>query len=294
MFGDLEPSIKLLHFIPVILVYSLKLIITFSYSYSYVFQITYTTPGFFIIQIITIFLFYFSLTLATISYTLAVFTDPGNIRSEWHQSNEEGKEELYCRKCNRMRPERSHHCSICKRCVLKMDHHCPWIANCVGFYNQKFFVLFLFYSSLGTIISGVTLMTKLDKIDFKNQDKPNLYVQAEPFSRQDSHSIDFFPPFIIMTGVILSITIFVAVSVLLTIHLYLVFNNLTTIEKNIYNTKNKNIYAFDSKWFNFKTVFGFNVRLWFLPYFKSNKYNKGHSFERPSDLSNRLVNENIN
>ena len=62
----------------------------------------------------------------------------------------------------------------------------------------------------------------------------------------------------------------------------------------IYNTKNKNIYAFDSKWFNFKTVFGFNVRLWFLPYFKSNKYNKGHSFERPSDLSNRLVNENIN
>ena len=95
MFGDLESSIKLLHFVPLILVYSLKLIIIFYYSY--LLQVTYTTPGFFIIQIITIFSFYFSLTLATISYTLAVFTDPGNIPSEWHKSNEEGKEELNCR-----------------------------------------------------------------------------------------------------------------------------------------------------------------------------------------------------
>lgn len=30
-----------------------------------------------------------------------------------------------------------------------MDHHCPWTGNCIGQNNHKYFILFLFYATVG-------------------------------------------------------------------------------------------------------------------------------------------------
>ncbi|KAJ6232484.1 palmitoyltransferase zdhhc16 [Anaeramoeba flamelloides] len=57
----------------------------------------------------------------------------------------------YCKKCDYIKPPRSHHDSVTGKCVLKMDHYCVWINDCVGHYNHKFFLLFLMYLSLGCL-----------------------------------------------------------------------------------------------------------------------------------------------
>mmetsp|Transcript_17651 Transcript_17651/g.49672 ORF Transcript_17651/g.49672 Transcript_17651/m.49672 type:complete len:340 (-) Transcript_17651:68-1087(-) len=54
----------------------------------------------------------------------------------------------YCTRCEGFKPPRASHCKDCGRCVMRMDHHCPWVNNCIGFRNQKHFVLFVLYATL--------------------------------------------------------------------------------------------------------------------------------------------------
>jgi len=57
----------------------------------------------------------------------------------------------FCTYCLIIKPDRSHHCKDCNKCIFKCDHHCPWMDNCIGLYNMKYFILFLFYSNIALI-----------------------------------------------------------------------------------------------------------------------------------------------
>lgn len=59
-----------------------------------------------------------------------------------------------CPKCSNIKPSRSHHCSICGSCTLKMDHHCPWVANCVGYFNYKYFCCFIWLATISCHLSS--------------------------------------------------------------------------------------------------------------------------------------------
>ncbi|XP_050684214.1 palmitoyltransferase ZDHHC16 isoform X2 [Leptidea sinapis] len=58
-----------------------------------------------------------------------------------------------CKKCISPKPPRTHHCSVCDKCVLGMDHHCPWLNNCVGYFNARYFFLYMVY-----MVAGVTFL----------------------------------------------------------------------------------------------------------------------------------------
>ncbi|XP_001359536.4 probable palmitoyltransferase ZDHHC24 [Drosophila pseudoobscura] len=61
----------------------------------------------------------------------------------------------YCASCEIMVPPRAWHCRLCKTCCLKRDHHCTFSANCIGHRNQRYFLVFLFYGTLGSFQSLV-------------------------------------------------------------------------------------------------------------------------------------------
>lgn len=51
----------------------------------------------------------------------------------------------WCDKCHHAMPFRTHHCKVCKRCILKRDHHCYFTGVCIGYWNQRYFVVLSFY-----------------------------------------------------------------------------------------------------------------------------------------------------
>jgi len=121
------------------------------------------------------------LFLLLYSHSKAMTADPGivplpatridfsDLRSAVHRSGSDsdvsqrsfvGEDWTVCGRCESYRPPRAHHCRVCKRCIRKMDHHCPWINNCVGEYNQKYFILFLIYTGIASLYCvGIVVFT---------------------------------------------------------------------------------------------------------------------------------------
>lgn len=116
-----------------------------------------------------------------------------------------------CSRCAKLKPDRSHHCRLCDTCVLKMDHHCPWIANCVGFYNYKYFFLMLTYGMLGLwLFEGTFWETAL--ITWRDDERGTAF------------------SFFVTVVFALMFILMAAVTLFWSFHVYLIVSAVTTIE----------------------------------------------------------------
>ena len=127
----------------------------------------------------------FIMAVCYVSFLMASWTNPGVVKKSNHAKAMKrfaydgllfGKGQE-CRTCGFVKPARSKHCSLCNVCVEKFDHHCIWINRCVGFYNYRYFLLFLLSHAvictyggvIGLLVfSGIVLEQDLFHAKFRN------------------------------------------------------------------------------------------------------------------------------
>jgi len=86
-----------------------------------------------------------------------------------------------CAKCNdNYKPPRAHHDSVTGRCIVKMDHYCPWVCNAVGALNHKFFVLFIGYTLLTSLISIILIVIRFFYCNYIHVDYPTIIPNFAP------------------------------------------------------------------------------------------------------------------
>ena len=159
-----------------------------------------------------------------------------------------------CQWCYKAKPDRCHHCSQCNRCILKMDHHCPWVANCIGFFNYKFFMNMLFHCSMTCLI----IITTSYPIIRRTLTHPDTF--------------DYKVSYFVMTSYILSCVLAIIITLFMLFHFYLIYCQFTTIEfcekrgeeDNSFHTRQPYNRGFCR---NLITIFGYNPFFWCIPFF---------------------------
>ncbi|XP_010210437.1 PREDICTED: probable palmitoyltransferase ZDHHC1 [Tinamus guttatus] len=149
-------------------------------------------------------------------------------------------ENRHCHVCDVDVSAKSKHCGTCNKCVCGFDHHCKWLNNCVGKRNYWLFLnsvlsailglglllLVAFYVFVEFFINPMMLRSDQQFEVLKNHtDVWFVFLPAAPVETQA-------PAILVSAGIfiLLSLMTVFLLGHLLTFHIYLMWNKLTTYE----------------------------------------------------------------
>ena len=276
MFAEVSCIEKLPLFWAIIPVYFVVVEVTLSMNYYIIFDPRVST----FFRLISLIFFEPLAFMTVLTHLISMFTSPGYvpdpfkpryISNKLPQSNKnlerKERDDLYCKKCRNSRPPRAHHCKICRKCTLKMDHHCQWIANCVGYYNQKNFYQFLFYATTGDLVGCIFLFMRLPYCNFNIRENipPGIKIKS-------ALSLVYYmwEPIQISIGALCGLAMTISIGTLFYKQTCMLLNNQTTIDKKMFENWNNSPYYQPSQMKNFCSVMGHSYSDWFSLKFNGN------------------------
>ncbi|NXN69351.1 ZDHC1 palmitoyltransferase, partial [Himantopus himantopus] len=149
-------------------------------------------------------------------------------------------ENHHCHVCDVDVSAKSKHCGTCNKCVCGFDHHCKWLNNCVGERNY-----WLFLNSVLSAILGLGLLLLVACYVFVEFFIDPMMLRSDRhFDALKNHTDRWFvflpaaPVETRASAILITAGIFILLSLmtvillghLLTFHIYLMWNKLTTYE----------------------------------------------------------------
>ncbi|XP_050759712.1 palmitoyltransferase ZDHHC1 [Gymnogyps californianus] len=149
-------------------------------------------------------------------------------------------ENHHCHVCDVDVSAKSKHCGTCNKCVCGFDHHCKWLNNCVGERNY-----WLFLNSVLSAILGLGLLLLVACYVFVEFFiDPMMLRSDQHFDALKNHTdrwfvflpaapVETWASAILVTAgifILLSLMTVILLGHLLTFHIYLMWNKLTTYE----------------------------------------------------------------
>lgn len=210
------------------------------------------------------------------NFTYAVLCDTSTRRDIMPISAANTKEGWrLCATCETLAPPRSWHCPTCNVCVLKRDHHCIFTGCCIGHYNHRYFMMFLFYLFVATTYAFCyNNFFVWDRIHFEfPMSIVKIIFPLAIFVFGFDGSMDQF----YLLLYIVSVVGMLYTGVLCIYHFRLVLKGCVA------NESNKKIYTYNLGWKqNIKEVFGERWYLtWLVPYIRSQLPHNGVVWDTP-------------
>ncbi|XP_047934667.2 palmitoyltransferase ZDHHC1 isoform X4 [Anser cygnoides] len=149
-------------------------------------------------------------------------------------------ENHHCHVCDVNVSAKSKHCGTCNKCVCGFDHHCKWLNNCVGERNYWFFL----NSVLSAILGLGLLLLVACYVFVEFFINPMMLRSDQHYEVLKNHTDVWFvflpaapvetgaPAILVPAGtfILLSLVTVFLLGHLLTFHIYLMWNKLTTYE----------------------------------------------------------------